>query len=102
MALDLKDVTRAFGRGEATLESLRAAARAEPYDRQLAGEIMRLISDWENSAWKDSARSRDDLRANIKSLVPPAPTASSPASTSRRQPRESIYEAGLRGQRRRP
>lgn len=99
---DLKDVTRAFGRGEATLESLRAAARGELYDRQLAGEIIRLISDWENSAWKDSARSRGDLRANIKALVPPAPTVASPGLTSRRKPRESIYEAGLRGQRRRP
>ncbi|HEV2060949.1 MAG TPA: hypothetical protein VGR11_16485 [Solirubrobacteraceae bacterium] len=100
MPPNLRDVTRDFGRGEATLESLRAAARAEHRDRQLANEILTLIGEWENSPQKDSVRSRDDLRARAKKLVPPAPP-DPPASTSRRPPGESIYDAGLRGQRRR-
>ncbi len=101
MPSNLRDVASDFGRGLATLETLRGAARAERNDRQLAEEILKLIADWENSAWKDSVRSRDDLRARAKQLVPPAPPAP-PAATSRRRPAESIYEAGLRGQRRRP
>src|SRR5687767_13313607 len=101
MPPNLRDVARDFGRGEATLESLRGAARAERGDRQLADGILRLIAGWENSPQRHSVRSREDLRAEVKQLVPPEPPAPS-ASTSRRPPGESIYEAGLRGQRRRP
>ncbi|MGH2919995.1 MAG: hypothetical protein ACRDLS_15545, partial [Solirubrobacteraceae bacterium] len=94
---DLRDVTREFARGEAPLEALRGAARAERGDRRLADEILKLITEWESSAWSASAWSRNELRARAKSLVPPAP----PASTSRQDPATSMYEAGLRGQRRR-
>lgn len=100
MPPDLRDVTRDFGRGQTTLESWRGAARAERDDRQLAAEVLKLIADWENSAWRDSVRSREDLRARAKQLVPAAPAAP-PASASRRGPKSSIYDAGLRGQRRR-
>ena len=100
MPPNLRDVTRDFGRGQTTLESWRGAARAERDDRQLAAEVLKLIADWESSAWKDSVRSREDLRARAKQLVPAAPAAP-PESASRRGPKSSIYDAGLRGQRRR-
>ena len=100
MSTNLRDLTRAFGRGEATLESLRGAARAERDDRQLADEVLTLITHWENSPVKDTARARDDLRVRAKKLVPPDPPAAT-VSKSRREPAKSIYEAGLRGQRRR-
>lgn len=93
----LRDITRDFARGEAPLEALRAAARAEPVDRRLADEILALISEWERSAWVASAWSRNELRARAKQLVPPAP----PAEPSRQDAAASMYEAGLRGQRRR-
>ncbi len=100
MAQNLTHVTRAFGRGEATLETLRAAARAERGDRRLAETILQLITDWENSGWTDSEVSRTQLRIRVKQLVPAAPTTP-PASTYRRDPSESLYAAGLRGQKRR-
>ena len=100
MPANLRDVTRGFGRGEATLESLRGAAHAERSDRQLADQVLQLITAWETSAWKDSARSRDDLRVRVGDLVPPDPPTP-PAAASSRKPGESIYEAGLRGQKRR-
>lgn len=103
MAPDLRDVTREFARGEATLETLRAAARSERSDRQLAEAVLQLIARCESAARTDSARARarDDLRDRAKQLVPAAPAAPA-GSTNRRPPGESIYEAGLRGQRRRP
>lgn len=97
---NLREITRQFGRGEATLESLRGAALGEHRDRQLAGEILTLINAWERDPYKDSVRCRNDLRAHIKQLVPPAPAAAE-ASKSRREPGESLYAAGLRGQQRR-
>jgi len=100
MAADLKDVTRDFGRGQTTLENLREAARAESRDRQLAGALLQLIAEWESTAVTVSVRSRSELRARIRQLVPPEPPAS-PASSGRPDPAESIYAAGLRGQRRR-
>ena len=96
MPRSLRDVTRDFSLGEATLEDLREAAYAERMERSLAASVLGLISEWENSAWA-SDRSRDTLRARAKALVP----ARQPVSKNRRGS-ESIYEAGLRGQRRRP
>lgn len=98
MPPNLRDVTREFGRGEATLETLRQAARAERLDRPVADQILRLITDWENSPGSETDRAKNELRARVKQLVPPEP----PPSASRREPGESIYAAGLRGQRRRP
>jgi hypothetical protein len=100
MPADLRDVTREFGRGQTTLENLREAARAEPRDRQLAGALLQLIAEWESTAVTVSVRSRSELRARIRQLVPPDPPAS-PEASARRDPAESIYAAGLRGQRRR-
>ena len=102
MPPSLRDVTRDFALGEATLETLRAAARAERSNRPLADEILRLIGECERSGRTDSARVRamHDLRDRAKALAPPGPAARA-ASDARRPPGESIYEAGLRGQRRR-
>lgn len=97
---NLRDVSREFSRGAATLDTLRNAARAEPTDRQLAAELLRLIAEWEAGAWTwtDSGRAKSELRWRVKQLVPPpAP----PPTPSRRPPGESMYDAGLRGQRRR-
>lgn len=101
MPPSLRDVTRDFALGEATLEALRAAARAERGNRPLADEILRLIGVCERSGRTDSARVRamHDLRDRARALAPPGPDK--PASDARRPPGESIYEAGLRGQRRR-
>ncbi|HWH23723.1 MAG TPA: hypothetical protein VNW68_02395 [Candidatus Limnocylindria bacterium] len=98
MQSGLRDVAREFARGETTLEVLRAAARTERMDRHVAEEILKLISAWESRAWPDVDRARNDLRAGVKQLVPADP----PPSASRRPPGESIYDAGFRGQRRRP
>lgn len=103
MPADLRDVTRDFGRGDATLETLRAAAHAERIDRRLADAILRLIADWERKPGRETALTRNLLRARVEDLVPPAPPPPPPPSAAehRRPPGESIYEAGLRGQRRR-
>jgi len=89
----LSDVTRDFARGDTSLEALRAAARAERMHRHLADEILRLITEWENSG-DNSTSSRNELRARAKRLVPPDPPP-------RKEPAESFYEPGLRGQKRR-
>lgn len=86
----MRDVTRAFGIGEATLEDLREAAMAERVDRQLADAVLRLIAEWETSAW-----TRNEFRTRARDLLPATPPP------SRRPEGESLYEAGLRGQRRR-
>ena len=99
MPRNLRDLTRDFGRGDTTLETLRGAARAEPSDRHLAGAILNVITDWENSGWTDSVASRNQLRLRIKQLVPATPPPAEPKN--RRPPGESMYDAGLRGQRRR-
>ncbi len=103
MAGRLSDVARDFGRGEATLEMLRAAARAEHGDRELASQVLRLIVEWESGGLTHTVRARDDLRMRVKALVPAtAPAAHAPASAQRpRASGLSLYEAGLRGQRRR-
>lgn len=100
MQSKLRDVATGFGRGEATLETLRGAAIAELVDRPLASRILTLISEWENSSGNHTVRSRDDFRARVKQVVPPAPVIPA-ASEYRRPPGESIYAAGLRGQQRR-
>ena len=100
MAAHLRDVALEFARGEATLGALRAAAYAELIDRTLANGLLGLITQWENSPGKDSVRVRNDLREGVKRLVPAAP-AKPAASTYRRDPSESLYAAGLRGQQRR-
>jgi hypothetical protein len=88
MPPNLRDVTRAFARGEATLATLRGAARAERMDRHLADAILKLIADWETGARTDSARSRNELRDRAKRLVPSAPAvASRPDATT------AMYEA---------
>lgn len=98
MRHSLKNVTREFVLGVATLGTWREAARAEPVDRRLADEILRVISDWENTSWPDIARARNELRERAERLVPPAP----PDEPERRKqdPATAMYEAGLRGQRR--
>lgn len=103
MAGRLSDVARGFGRGEATLEMLRAAARAEPRERELASQVLKLITDWESSGLTHNARARDGLRMRVKALVPATPPAAqTPAAAQRpRASGLSLYEAGLRGQRRR-
>ncbi len=98
MAPKLKDVTGEFARGEAPLEALRAAARAERVHRQLADELLKLIAEWESSTWHNSTSSKNELRARAKELIPPDP----PLETIRRNTGYSFYEAGLRGQKRRP
>ncbi|MGH2919343.1 MAG: hypothetical protein ACRDLS_12220 [Solirubrobacteraceae bacterium] len=97
MPSNLADVTRDFGRGEAPLEALRRAAHAERSDGRLADEILRLIAEWESGAWTASSWSRNELRARAKQLVP----AAEPAPPARQDPTTAMYEAGLRGQRRR-
>lgn len=96
---NLRDVTREFGRGETALETLRAAARAEGVDRRLADDILRLIGEWEKGPSTGSAWSRNELRARAKQLIPPdAPAATEPPR--RKDPTETMYAAGVRGQRR--
>jgi hypothetical protein len=96
MPSNLRDVTRDFARHEAALETLRAAAHEERFDRRLADEILKLITEWENSPSSASAWSRNALRERAKQLVPPAPEV----STRRQDPAAAMYSAGLRGQRR--
>ena len=92
----LREVTLEFSRGEASLGTLRGAAHAERIHRPLADEILKLIADWENSPWGDNARSRNELRARAKQLVPAAPAAAKkPVDAA-----AAMYGAGLRGQRR--
>jgi hypothetical protein len=97
-----RDVVRDFSLGDATLDMLRSAARAESSDRQMANEILKLIADWERTPWTDSVVAKNELRARAKQLVPAAPP---PGSRGRRDPNvdpaTAMYEAGLRGQRRR-
>ncbi|MDP1847154.1 MAG: hypothetical protein Q8K79_05115 [Solirubrobacteraceae bacterium] len=103
MAGSLSDVVREFGRGEATLEMLRSAARAENRERDLASEVLRLIMDWESRRLTHTVRARTDLRIRIEALVPAAPPAP-PAGGPAERPRASglsLYEPGLRGQKRR-
>ena len=87
---DLSDITRKFACGEVSLLDWRDAAHRERFDRQLSEKVLSLIAQFENSMW-----TRNDLRSRARELVP----AERPAA--RRRPAESIYEAGLRGQRRR-
>ena len=99
----LSDVVREFGRGEATLEMLRVAARAEPRERDLASEVLRVIMDWESRGLTHTVRARTDLRIRVEALVPAAPPPP-PAGGPAERPRASglsLYEPGLRGQRRR-
>jgi hypothetical protein len=82
---------------------LRAAARAENRERELASAVLRLIMQWESGGLTDTVRARDDLRTNVKALVPAAaPEPPPPAPGDRpRATGLSLYEPGLRGQRRR-
>jgi len=101
MAPRLKEVTREFALGVTTLGTWREAARAESADRRLADEVLRLISDWENTAWPDMTRARNELRAGAERLAP-APLGSSveEEKKAKKDPTATMYEAGLRGQRR--
>ncbi len=106
MPATLQDVTRDFALGQATLETLREAARDERRDRGLAGQLLALIAEWDTSVLTDSARARlrNSLRERAKALVPaaPPPEPEKPTWTSRQAPeKSSLYEAGLRPQRRR-
>ncbi len=88
----LRDVTHEFARGEASLETLRAAARREPVDRRLADDLLKLIATWEKSPWPNSAWSRNELRDQAKLLVPPIPEAPKVKEDATR----SMYGPGLR------
>ena len=83
---DLRDVSRDFGLGNATLEDLREAAQAERIHRQAADQILKLITEWENSAW-----SRNELRMRVRQLTPPPPQSPRGAT---------FYDAGLKAKRR--
>ena len=98
MAEKLTDVTRAFGRGETSLESLRAAARKERVHRQLADALLALITEWETTATDNSVSSREKLRDRAKALVPPDPP---PPKPSPQDATAAMYGPGLRGQQRR-
>jgi len=99
MAPKLRDVTRDFALGVATLGTWRAAARAESADRRLADEILKLITEWENTTWPDMTRARAELRARAERLAPPA-APDEPAPRTKQDATAAMYEAGLRGQRR--
>ena len=91
MQSNLKDVAQDFARGVDTLAALREAAHAEVIDRRLAGEVLRLIAVFEGgSGW-----SRNELRTRMRQIAPTPPPESKPRYEG------SMYDAGLRGQRRR-
>ncbi len=99
MASNLRNVTRDFVLGVATLGTWREAARGESVDRRLADEILKAISDWEATTWPDLARARNELRTRAERLVPAGPPEP-PESKRKQDPATAMYEAGLRGQRR--
>ncbi len=97
MAQTLKEITRAFARGEATLEDLREAARKEPVDRLVADRLLKLIGDWErHGVAKTSPWYREELRDHAGQIVPPL----EPQSDKPKDYAANMYETGLRGQRR--
>jgi len=96
MPSSLRELTREFARGEAPLETLRGAARAERTDRHLADRILALISEWERGGRTDSHWSRNELRDRAKKLVPDIPVKT---VASRRDPTEIMYNAGIKGRR---
>jgi hypothetical protein len=99
MPTNLRDVARDFALGQVALETLRRAAHAEAVDRRLADELLKAIADWENSPSPQGAYARNELRARAKQLVPSGPPAE-PEASRNTDPTASMYEAGLRGQRR--
>ena len=99
MASNLRALTREFSLGAVTFGTWREAARMEAVDRRLADDILRLISEWENTEWPDIARAREALRARVDQLVPPA-ALDAPEPKRKVDPTTAMYEAGLRGQRR--
>lgn len=101
MRPNLRNVTRDFVLGVVTLGTWREAARSEPANRNLADEILRVISEWENTTWPDIARARNELRERAERLVPAA-ALDEPATRRKQDPTTAMYEAGLRGQRRTP
>jgi hypothetical protein len=96
----LREVTRAFAHGEAPLEVLRQTARREILDRRLADGILALITEWENSSWKDAAWARNALRARVEDLVPTVPPPATSGNTGA-SATAAMYDAGLRGHLRR-
>jgi hypothetical protein len=99
MPTRLRDVAHDFALGQVALETLRRAAHDEVVDRRLADEILKAIADWERSPSPQGAYARNELRARAKQLVPSAPAAE-PEAKRDKDPTASMYEAGLRGQRR--
>jgi hypothetical protein len=99
MAMKLRDVTREFSLGDVSLEMLRTAAHAEIAERDLADKLLKLIGEWERSAWPNSAWSRNELRDRAKQLVPPAPEPTRRRLTGA-EAAASMYETGVRGRRR--
>ena len=86
-----------FARGEATLEDLREAARKEPVDRLVADRLLKLISDWERHAVAKTAPwYREELRDRAGEIVPPL----DPEPEKPKDYAATMYETGLRGQRR--
>lgn len=90
----MREAARAFGLGEITLEDLREAARADKLDRPLADQLLRMIAEWETSPRRHSDWARKEFRATVRKLAPAEP------AVDKREHRESLYEAGLRGQQR--
>lgn len=105
MAPKLRDVAREFARGDATLETLRAAASTERANRGLADRILQMIAEFERSGATNSARARSELRARAEQLVPTDPDDEPDAPADRGDWRGGLdattfmYESGLRGQR---
>ena len=100
MPSSLRTVTRDFAFGRLPLETLRAAAIAEPVDRRLAGELLEAIADWERSPSPQGALARNELRARAKQLIPAEPPPEPEERKRNKDPAAAMYEAGLRGQRR--
>jgi len=100
MPSNLRAVTRSFVHGEIPLEALRDAARTEFTNRPMADQILKLISEWEHSKWRDAAWSRNELRARVEDLIPAIPDPSKEKKTGAAAA-AAMYDAGLRGNLRR-
>lgn len=99
MPSSLRETTRKFVHGEVPLEALRQVARREFLNRHMADEILKLISDWENSTYRNSAWARSALRDRVEDLLPSIPEPSKKRDGA--SAAAAMYESGLRGNLRR-